>query len=65
MEHEKHFNISSGRKGTIDLGTAKVEMIGSATGLEDASHVLYRPSSLEKVEMRRKGYGVNTDLIYV
>lgn len=44
---------------------AKIEMIGSAAGLEYASHVLYRPSSLEKVEMRRKGYGVNTGLIYM
>ena len=44
---------------------AKIEMLGSAAGLEDASHVLYRPSSLKKVEMRRKGYGVNTGLIYM
>lgn len=49
----------------MGLGMAKIEIIGSAAGLEDASHVLYRPSSLEKVEMRRKGYGVNTELIYM
>ncbi len=49
----------------IGLGMAKIEIIGSAEGLEYASHVLYRPSSLKKVEMRRKGYGVNTGLIYM
>ena len=49
----------------IGLGVAKIEIIGSAAGLEYASHVLYRPSSLKKVEMRRKGYGVNTGLIYM
>ena len=49
----------------MGLGMAKIEIIGSAEGLEYASHVLYRPSSLKKVEMRRKGYGVNTGLIYI
>ena len=44
---------------------AKIEMLGSAAGLEGASRVLYRPSSLGKDGMRRKGYGVNTDLIYM
>lgn len=49
----------------IGLGMAKIEIIGSTAGLEDASRVPYRPSSLEKDGMRRKGYGVNTDLIHL
>ena len=44
---------------------AKIEMFGSAAGLEDASRVPYRPSSLGKDGMRSKRYGVNTDLIYM
>lgn len=44
---------------------AKIEMLGSAAGLEDASRVPYRPSSLGKDGMTRRGYGVNTSLIYM
>lgn len=44
---------------------AKMEMLVSAAGLAYASRVPYRPSSLGKDGMRRKGYGVNTDLIYM
>ena len=32
----------------IGLAMAKIEMLGSAAGLEDASRVPYRPSSLER-----------------
>lgn len=44
---------------------AKIEMLGSAAGLAYASRVPYKPSSLGKDGMRRQGYGVNTDLIYM
>ena len=65
MEYEKHFNISSRKKWAIGLDMAKMEMLGSAAGLEDASRVPYRPASLGKDGMTRRGYGVNTDLIYM
>lgn len=49
----------------MSLDIAKMEMRRSAAGLAYASRVPYRPSSLGKDGMRRKGYGVNTDLIYM
>lgn len=49
----------------MSLDITKMEMLGSAAGLAYASRVPYRPSSLGKDGMTRRGYGVNTDLIYM